>query len=457
MSGINFLTRWERAFDAGVVQAGLVFAKLVLGQVDVTVANDVKRKALMALTVAAQAGIADAQWLLAQTKRGEAANPHHLDSPPDSVNASTPSGEEASHPMSWTSRAAGGGVIQAQYALTENAWIRLDWDTFLRWALPLARSLVRQADAAAQTLQSPAWRMAKEEVVLLTRCAQLLSKMEQKQVAADEIQQFWELAAQHDEREAQLWLGLWFARMDADGVRVAAGSGSANFKKAIRWLKLAGEQGLAEAWYALSRIYLKPEFSQRNVIDAQQYLERAAQLGHCAAQLECGNNAWRSRRDDEMNDVRAVFWLQKASAQGSAEASALLEKIAPPAGPAKWAEAAQQCMTREKINSYPFLAARIELAILFRLSRAEALLLEINAADQGHCLVVDIRAHYGRNKRRLILLQTAQERHALDRIARLFVDVDCGLTGPEGNYRQRLYRFKTVLPNLADAGADIQH
>jgi hypothetical protein len=40
-----------------------------------------------------------------------------------------------------------------------------------------------------------------------------------------------------------------------DGKRRSGRHGAANFKKAIRWLQLAGEQGLAEAWYALSRIY----------------------------------------------------------------------------------------------------------------------------------------------------------------------------------------------------------
>jgi hypothetical protein len=60
--------------------------------------------------------------------------------------------------------------------------------------------------------------------------------------------------------------------------------------------------------------------------------------------------------------------------------------------------------------------------------------------------VVDIRASYGRGKRRLVLVRNAQQRQALDRIGRLFEHVDAGLNGPEGNYRQRLYRLKTWLP-----------
>ena len=98
-----------------------------------------------------------------------------------------------------------------------------------------------------------------------------------------------------------------------------------------------------------------------------------------------------------------------------------------------------------------FSAARLELAVVFGLSRAEALLLDIRSADRGHCLVIDIRASYGRSRRRLISVETAQERQLLDRVGLVFENVDCGPGGPEGNYRQRLYRLRTLLP---EAGAE---
>jgi hypothetical protein len=44
---------------------------------------------------------------------------------------------------------------------------------------------------------------------------------------------------------------------------------------------------------------------------------------------------------------------------------------------------------------------------------------------------------------------SAQQRHTLDRIGRLFGNVDCGPGGPEGNDRQRLYRLKTLAPGTA--------
>ncbi len=180
--------------------------------------------------------------------------------------------------------------------------------------------------------------------------------------------------------------------------------------------------------------------------DARRYLEIAANLGHAKAQYERGLHAWRNRREDESNDIQAVYWLQKAVGNGETEAALILNKIADRATPASWAEAALPYLTRETVSSHPFLAARIELAAVFGLSRPEALLLDIHSADKGHCLLVDIREYYRRSKRRLILIQTGRERQTLSRIARLFEKVDCGPTGPEGNYRQRQYRLKTLLP-----------
>ena len=436
------LARWyARAYDGGVAGAGLVLAQLVLGeQPEAGVDAACRGKALQALAEAARDGVADAQWLLSR---------QHAMAPPPAAGAPI----HAPQPLNqrWLRRAADSGLPQAQFALLDAAWDAHQCGAYLQRAVPLARALVVAADAAGKA----PFALAPGEVTLLSRCARALTGGQAAiqagaGVGDAEIQRFWELAGGGHDRFAQMALGLWCARMHADGTRTAVGAGSANFKKAIRWLTLAGEQGLAEAWYALSRIYIKPEFSQRNVVDAQQYLERAAEMGYRDAQLECGNSAWRARRENETNDVRAVYWLQQASARGCAQAAAALRKIAPrSAGPAYTATGALQAGAG-LAASHPLLAARLELAAMFSLSRAEALLLDIRQADHGHCLVIDIRNSYGRSKRRLALVETAPQRHALDRIVRLFEHVDCGPGGPEGNYRQRLYRLKTLVP---EAGA----
>jgi TPR repeat protein len=471
------LTPWyERAYDGGNLRAGLVLAQLLLegGRA----APDVLHaKAVRALEEAARAGFAEAQWLLARRPEiaagiqpginlaaasgtgmgmGSAAVAvQHPAAPPRdragqvserraTARPGAADADTAAAGQPWLRRAADNGLAEAQFALLEQSWAAESWHDYLARALPLARALVDSGGSKHTR------RLAPGEVTLLSRTARLLAEGKgNAEAGSDEIHAFWELAAAEHDRHAQLAIGLWYARMQVDGTRIQGGTGAANFKKAIRWLLLAGEQGLAEAWYALSRIYLKPEFSQRNVADAQRYLERAADMGYEIAQLECGNNAWRARRENESNDVRAVFWLQQAAAQGNAEAGVALRKIAPRLDDASHTEtgALRDCVG--DLSAHPLLAARLELAALFGLSRAETLLLDVTAADQGHCLVIDIRASYGRSKRRLVMVNTAPERQALDRIVRLFENVDCGPGGPEGNYRQRLYRLRTLMADAA--------
>lgn len=481
---------YERAYDDGSLHAGLVFAQLVLDPA--AAPSQQHPKAVRALEDAARAGFPHAQWLLSQRQgRQPAAQPGTRAVPPAPA-AGAAGRPPARPPVSQSGqerspRPPGAGA--AQYIALDEAWTARRWDDYLERALPQARALVSERGE-----QGEMRRFAPDEITLLSRCARLLdpaldgvSGLQALDAGAaarcqpGEPAVFWELAAAEHDAHAQLALGLRCARMRVDGRRCSNGHVAdvhvanahvanahvanahvANFKKAIRWLNLAGEQGLAEAWYALSRIYIKPEFSQRNVADAQRYLQRAAEMGYRDAQLECGHNAWRARRENENNDVRAVYWLQKAAAQGSHEAVELLRKIAPRATAAPYTETGRLLASHtDALAAHPLLAARIELAALFGLSRAEALLLDVGAADQGHCLVIDIRASYGRSKRRLVMVESAQEREALDRIVRLFEQVDCGPAGPEGNYRQRLYRLRTLLNvaipgNDADGGADIE-
>ena len=447
--GAQALAPWyERAYDDGSMHAGLVFAQLVFGG-PVPGAPD-SGKALRALEDAARAGFPEAQGLLARQQ----AVPVPA--------AAGGRGIAAAHAPAQDGRrrAADAGVAEAQYAMLDQAWKTGSRADFLARALPLVRALVQAAAA-----QDGVHRLAPGDIALLSRVARLLEGGEFSGAssgecsgassgehavtpAAGEPLCFWELAAAEHDRHAQLAMGLRCARMGLDGRRIASdsGGGAANFKKAIRWLTLAGEQGLAQAWYALSRIYIKPEFSQRNVGGAQRYLERAADMGYRDAQLECGHNAWRARRENENNDVRAAYWLQKAAAQGCAEAAGLLRKIAPRLSGPTYVDTGKLLARNPHLDrSHPLLAARLELAAQFMLSRAEALLLDVVAADHGHCMVIDIRASYGRSKRRLVLVETPAERQVLDRITRLFEGIDAGPSGPEGNYRQRLYRLRTLL------------
>jgi TPR repeat protein len=430
------VTQWyERAYDTGLMRAGMVYAQLILGDERGAGSPPAERaKAMRALGDAARAGFPEAQGLLARE--------------PGSVPRGMPASSVASLSAGRLRQDAGSGqvVTPARFARLAQDWDSGRHDVYLARALPLARAVAgsHAADGGA------AARLAPEEVVLLSRCARLLEAgAGAEALPAAELQCFWELAAAGQDRHGQLALGLRFARMRIDGKRLAGASGAANFRKAVRWLQQAGEQGMAEAWYALSRIYIKPEFSQRNVLEAQKYLEQAAAMGYRDAQLECGNAAWRARRENENNDVRALFWLQRAAAQGCPKAAAAVRRIAPRPG-GVW-KVPGMLPGGPDVSAWPLLAARLELALAFGLSRAEALLLDLRHADRGHCLVIDIRASYGRSRRRLLAVASAQERQLLDRLRRLFDGIEGGPAGPEGNYRQRLYRLRSLFP---DSNAD---
>ena len=112
---------------------------------------------------------------------------------------------------------------------------------------------------------------------------------------------------------------------------------------------------------------------------------------------------------------------------------------------ATWAVDMLQQLKHDEVNGFPLLKARLELAIEFGLSRAEALLIDVPRADCGHCLVIDIRAIHPRSRRRLVMLETNEQRHLLNRIVQMFDGTDPSMHGPEGNYRQRLYRLRMLV------------
>lgn len=424
---------YERAFENGSARAGLVLAMLVFSSW-ARADQSLRQKSMRALKLSAESGLADAEWLYAQQL-----GMHDLLAEKEAQDLSTQQRQRRDLILEWAARAARGGVTEAQMALADYAWLNGNYLKFTFWALPLVQAIDRRSSMYAR--QRP---HTKKDLNLLMRCAKALLAVSDPNVKL--IERYLRISAEGGDSDAQLAYGLWIARMDEEGARVACISGVAHYKKAIRWLSLAAEQGNAAAWYAISRIYLKPEFSRRSIAESRRHLEMAAVGGHERAQLELGLVAWRARRIEARADIRAVYWLQKAAGQNNAEAIALLDKIAPKIRKADWAVTARAAFNREVSGQYPFLAARIELAYWFGLTRAEALLLDIEAADHGHCLEIDIRHVHPRSRRRLIQVLTGEQRQALDRASRLFDPTEAGMElDPEGTYRQRLYRFRSLI------------
>mgnify|MGYP001095513722 CR=1 FL=1 len=445
---------FEKAFDAGITHAGLTFARLVLDNTEQFDSNSHAR-AIGALSFLAGKDDHEAQWLLAQQIQI-----HSHDDDSDDDDAIEKSLKAILHDSSLKleerliAEAAHAGIEQAQYALLDKAWKKSDYGGFARDADVLVKKLVaRNSIAVAQIKKDVEVTsrifLSSEESTLLLRFSQW--SLQAQTLDPTEIEHILELAALTGNTEAKFELGLLCAKLDRDGNRVFMEHGLANFKKALKWLTLAGDGGSAPAWHALARIYSRSIYSQRNLDVALQYLEKAADMGLAKAQYEFAQISWRNRRDDSLNDVRALYWWQKAAKQGDDDSKAALEKFSVEAGLPTWATHAMAHLSDKLKHADPFLSARIELAATFSLTKPEALLIDVKNADYGHCLVIDICDYYARSKRRLVSIETEAQRSTLNRINRLFSDVDCSFGGPEGNYRQRKYRLATALPEISES------
>jgi len=445
---------YEKAFDAGITHAGLTFARLVLENTEQFDSNSHAR-AIGALSFLAGKDDHQAQWLLAQQMQM-----HSHDEDSDNADAISETLRAIRHDGTikleerLITEAAHAGIEQAQYALLDKAWKKSDYEGFARDAAVLVKKLfARNSVAVAQIKKDVDVTsdivLSSEESTLLLRFAQWSLKTEMPDPI--EIGYILELAALTGNTEAQFELGLLCAKIDREGNRVFMEHGLANFKKALNWLTLAGDGGSALAWHALARIYSRSIYSQRNLDVALQYLEKAADMGLVKAQSEFARISWRNRRDDSLNDVRALYWWQKAAKQGDEDARAALAEFSVETGAHTWATHAMAHLSDKLRNADPFLSARVELAATFGLTKPEALLIDVKNADYGHCLVIDICGYYARSKRRLVSIETEAQRSALNRIHRLFSDVDCSFSGLEGNYRQRKYRLTTAFPEIGES------
>ncbi|MFJ3047457.1 tetratricopeptide repeat protein [Herbaspirillum chlorophenolicum] len=442
---------YEKAFDAGITHAGLTFARLVLDNTEQFDSNSHAR-AIGALSFLASKDDHQAQWLLAQQMQMHG---HDEDDDDDAIEKNLKS---ILHDGAFKleerliTEAAHAGIEQAQYALLDKAWKKSDYAGFARDAVVLVEKLFARNSVAVAQIEKDAdvtsgIFLSSEESTLLLRFAQW--RLQAQKPDPIEIGHILELAALAGNTEAQFELGLLCAKIDRQGNRVFMEHGLANFKKALNWLTLAGDGGSALAWHALARIYSRSIYSQRNLDVALQYLEKAADMGLVEAQYEFAQISWRNRRDDKLNDVRALYWWQKAAEKGNENAKAALEAFSAGSNLKTWAKDAMEHLNNKFRNANPFLSARVELAATFGLTKPEALLIDVKNADYGHCLVVDICGYYARSKRRLVAIETEEQRTILNRIGRLFSDVDCSFNGLEGNYRQRQYRLKTSFPEIA--------
>lgn len=436
---------YEHAFDSGEVKAGIVFSKLVLENSQ-HFSDGAKEKAVGVLKQLAERENHEAQWLLAQhLARLENDQRSGTD---ESIRLALPLNETKEH---WTRQAALAGVAEAQYSILAKCWETGDYVGFYENAEPVINGILKDHAVQIRRLRdpsphSPRLSLSENETKLFLRQSQLL--LERNAPDIPYAQRLLEVAALSHNHEARYRLGMLHARIDHDCERVFLRHGQANYLAAVPWLNAAAKGGIAEAWHSLSMIYAKAEYFQRNIALSHQYLNRSAEMGFAHAQFEYAQYLWRTRRDASMHDIYALSWWKKAADQGHHEARIATSRFSSLNGNETWATEAAKSLTTKLRKSHPFISARIDLAAAFRLSKSEAVLIDVRHADHGHCIEVDISKLHARRKRRLILVESAYQRMTLDVVSRLFSDVNSSFDGPEGNYRQRQYRLKKIIAEL---------
>ena len=178
----------------------------------------------------------------------------------------------------------------------------------------------------------------------------------QRYLAANQVspsaQKYITAAKQGDER-AQLKLGLMYA--EGDGVEQ-------NSKKSAYWLQMAADKGLAEAqrylaeayafgqgversmakytyWlrkaaeqgdlysqYWLALRYYSAQDASKDLPQAFNLFKKGAEQGHMGSQLHLGL-AYAYGEGVEKNVALGRFWMKKAEAQGSKEATYLISEL----------------------------------------------------------------------------------------------------------------------------------
>lgn len=99
-----------------------------------------------------------------------------------------------------------------------------------------------------------------------------------------------------------------------------------DYVEAVKWYRMAADQGYAGAQYNLGVMYDNGEGVSENVAEAAKWYRRAADQGHALAQYNLGLMHDNGEGVPE-NDAEAVKWYRRAAAQGRAKAQGHLGRM----------------------------------------------------------------------------------------------------------------------------------
>lgn len=139
-------------------------------------------------------------------------------------------------------------------------------------------------------------------------------------------------AKQQEEAEAMRWYRLATEQGLAEaqnklGVMYFYGRGVVqNYAEAVRWFRQAAEQGHAEAQTSLGVMYAEGQGVVQNYAEAVRWYRLAAEQGHAEAQFGMGV-MYAYGQGVAQDDAEAVRWYRLAAAQGYALAQDELRRL----------------------------------------------------------------------------------------------------------------------------------
>ncbi len=122
-----------------------------------------------------------------------------------------------------------------------------------------------------------------------------------------------------------------------------------DYKVALKWYKLAAEQGYAESQYTLGYMYMQGLGVTLNYEAAFKWLKQAAEQGYADAQDILGY-MYVQGLGVTQNNTRAFMWWNIAASQGINEAAVNLSKVQRKMAPSEIRKAKQlasECMAKD--------------------------------------------------------------------------------------------------------------
>ncbi len=99
-----------------------------------------------------------------------------------------------------------------------------------------------------------------------------------------------------------------------------------DYKDAMKWYRLAAEQGMAEAEYAIAVLYNEGKGVPQDEEEAVTWFRKSAEQGFHGAQYNLGNKYYRAQGVAQ-DYKEAVKWFRKAAEQGDADAQGRLKEL----------------------------------------------------------------------------------------------------------------------------------